>query len=143
MLYSNILVPIDGSQNSFRALRHGLFLSSKLQSELSVLYVLETPPFVYIQSQKVINSITSSLEEEAKKVYDKVDQEAKEYGVAYQKVILKGHPVAAVIIKYSEEKEFDTIIIGSRGHGKIKTAILGSVSHHVVNNTKIPLTLVK
>lgn len=92
MLYSNILVPIDGSQNSFRALRHGLFLSSKLQSELSVLYVLETPPFVYIQSQKVINSITSSLEEEAKKVYDKVDKEAKEYWCSLSKGNIKGTP---------------------------------------------------
>lgn len=33
-------------------------------------YVLETPPFVHIQSQKIINSVIGSLEEEAKKVYE-------------------------------------------------------------------------
>ena len=108
-----------------------------------MLYVFETPPFVYIQSQKIINSVIGSLEEEAKKVYDLVNKAAQKYDVAYQAVTLKGHPVASVIIEYFEEKDFDHNIIGRRGHGKFKTAILGSVSHHVFNHTKKPVTLVK
>ena len=123
-------------------LRHGLFLSSKLDSKLIVQYVLETLPFVYIQSQKIINSVIGSLEE-AKKVYDQVNKEDQKYDVVYQVVTLKGHPVTSVIIEYSEDKDFDLNIIGSRGHGKFKAAILGSVYFHVFNHIKKPVTLVK
>lgn len=73
----------------------------------------------------------------------KVNKEAQEYDVAYQAVTLKGNPVASVIIEYFEEKDFDLNIIGRGGHGKFKSAILGSVSHHVFNHTKEPVTLVK
>ncbi len=54
---SRILAPVDGSENSMRSLDYASFLSSKLDSKLIVLYVLEIPPFVYIQSQKLVNSI--------------------------------------------------------------------------------------
>ncbi len=61
LLISKILVPIDGSENSLRALNYGLFLCSKLKSRLTILYILEVPPFVYIQSQKLINSVMITL----------------------------------------------------------------------------------
>ena len=51
---SRILAPVDGSENSMRSLDHASFLSSKLDSKLIILYVLEIPPFVYIQSQKLV-----------------------------------------------------------------------------------------
>ena len=96
-----------------------------------------------IQSQEMINSVIGLLEEEAKKVYDQVNKNAQKYDVAYQAVTLKGHPVASAIIEYSEDKNFDLNIIGSRGHGKFKAAILGSVSLHVFNHIKKPVKLVK
>ena len=68
-MYSKILVPIDGSDNSIRALRHGLFLSSKLGSKLTVLNVLEIPPVVYVQSQKIVDSVINALEKESKEVF--------------------------------------------------------------------------
>jgi nucleotide-binding universal stress UspA family protein len=79
--YSKILVPVDGSENSIRALRHGLFLSSKLASKLTILYVLEIPPVVYVQSQKVIDSVMSTLEKEAKVILNTVSLEAQNYDV--------------------------------------------------------------
>jgi nucleotide-binding universal stress UspA family protein len=142
-MYSKILVSVDGSENSLRALRHGLFLASRLKTKLSVLYVLEIPPVVYVQSQKIINSAIESIEDEAKKVFSEVDKEAKKYDYAYEAVILKGHPVASVIIEYADQKDMEIIIIGSRGFGKFKTAILGSVSHHIIHHTKRPVILIK
>lgn len=53
-----------------RALEHGLALSSELKSKLTVLYVLQVPPFVYVQSQQVVNSVIESLEKEAKSVLE-------------------------------------------------------------------------
>ena len=70
MLISKILVPIDGSENSMRALNHGLFLSSNLKIKLTIIFVIEVPPFVYVQSQKGVNSVMASLEKEANDVLE-------------------------------------------------------------------------
>jgi nucleotide-binding universal stress UspA family protein len=142
-LYSKILVPIDGSENSMRALKHALFLSSKLKSKLTILYVLEIPPFVYVQSQKLVDSVMASLEKEAKDILDTAKNQAKEFDVEYETILLEGNNVASILVDYVKKNDFDTIVIGSRGHGKFKTTLLGSVSNNVLHHSKNPVMIVK
>jgi len=142
-MYTKILVPIDGSDNSMRATKHGLYLSSKLGSKLTVLKVLEIPPVVYVQSQKIVDSVITTLENESKKVFERVEVESREFDVNYESVLVKGHHVASIITEYADQHDFDVIIIGSRGTGKVKTAIMGSVAHNVFHNTKKPILIIK
>ncbi len=81
LLYSKVLVPVDGSENSNRALKHALSLSSKLKSKLTILHVSEVPPFVYVQSQKLVDSVMASLEKEAKNILDVAQNQANEFDV--------------------------------------------------------------
>lgn len=142
-MYSKILVPIDGSDNSIRALRHGLFLSSKLGSKLTVLNVLEIPPVVYVQSQKIVDSVINTLEKESKEVFERVDIESGNYGISYEPILVKGHHVASIITEYADQLDSEVIIMGSRGNGKIKTAIMGSIAHNVFHHTKKPMLIIK
>ncbi|CAN5733425.1 universal stress protein [soil metagenome] len=142
-MFSKILVPIDGSEDSLRALKHGLFLGSKLRAKLVVLYVLDTPPVPFIQSEKVMDSVNESFEKESEKVFAKVDSEAQNYDITYETVLLKGHHVASLINEYTDQNDIDVIVIGSRGHGTVKTAILGSVSHDVLHHTIKPVLIIK
>jgi nucleotide-binding universal stress UspA family protein len=142
-LYSKILVPIDGSENSMRALEHGSALSSELKSKLSVLYVMQIPPFVYVQSQQVVNSVMESLRKEAMSVLESGKNLSKKFGVEPETVFLEGGDIASVIVDYGEKNNFDAIVIGSRGNGKVKTVLLGSVSHNVLHHSKIPVTIIK
>jgi nucleotide-binding universal stress UspA family protein len=142
-LISKILVPIDGSENSMRALDHGLFLGSNLKLNLTILFVIEVPPFVYIQSQKVVDSVMTSLEKEAKDVLEKGRTQAKKYNVEPEVVFLEGNNIASIIIEYGEKNGFDLIVIGNRGKGKLKTSLLGSVSNKVIHHSKNPIYLVK
>ena len=143
LLYSKVLVPIDGSENSNRALKHALSLSSKLKSKLTILYVLEVPPFVYVQSQKLVDSAMASLEKEAKNILDMAQNQAKEFDVEYETILLKGDNIASLIIDYNKKNDFDIIVIGSRGHGKFKTTLLGSVSNSVLHHSKNPVLIIK
>ena len=143
-MYSKILVPIDGSENSLRALRHALYLSSNLDSKLVIVYISEIHPVVYVQSQKIIDSINNTLTEEAEKIFKHVESEAQNYKAAvYETVMLKGNPIASVIIEYADKNDIDIIVIGSRGRGKVKTAIAGSVAHDVFYHTKKPILIVR
>jgi len=142
-MYTKVLVPIDGSDNSIRALRHGLFLSSKLGSKLTILNVLEIPPVVYVQSQKIVDSVINALEKESKEVFKRVDIESRNYGISYEPILIKGQHVASIINEYAGQHDADVIIMGSRGNGKIKTAIMGSVSHNVFHHSNRPMLIIK
>ena len=97
-MYTKVLVPVDGSENSNRALKHALSLSSKLKSKLTILNVLEVPPFVYVQSQKLVDSVMTSLEKESKNILDVAQNQAKEFDVEYETALLKGDNIASIII---------------------------------------------
>jgi nucleotide-binding universal stress UspA family protein len=142
-LYSKVLVPVDGSENSNRALKHALSLSSKLKSKLTILHVSEVPPFVYVQSQKLVDSVMASLEKEAKNILDVAQNQANEFDVEYETVLLKGDNIASVIIDYNKKNDFDIIVVGSRGQGKLKTTLLGSVSNIVLHHSKNPVLIIK
>jgi nucleotide-binding universal stress UspA family protein len=47
-----------------------------------------------------------------------------------------------VIVRVADELSVDAIVIGSRGRGAIKRALLGSVSTHVANNTECPVIVI-
>ena len=143
MLISKILVPIDGSENSMRALSHGLFLSSNLKIKLTIIFVIEVPPFVYVQSQKVVNSVMASLEKEAKDVLEEGQNQAKKYDVEPEILFLEGNNIASIIIEHGEKNNFDLIVIGSKGKGKLKSSLLGSVSNKVIHHSKNPVYVVK
>lgn len=142
-MYSKILVPIDGSENSLRALAHGLFLSSQFKSNLIIVHVTEIPPFVYIQSQKIIDTIINTLEEESRKILDEAKSVVTKQDVNYEIVSLKGESVASTILEYDKKINSDLIVIGNRGRGKIPTTVLGSTSNHVFNHTKKPVLVIK
>jgi nucleotide-binding universal stress UspA family protein len=143
LLISKILVPIDGSENSMRALSHGLFLSSNLKIKLTIIFVIEVPPFVYVQSQKVVNSVMASLEKEAKDVLEEGRNQAKKYDVEPEILFLEGNNIASIIIEHGEKNNFDLIVIGSKGKGKLKSSLLGSVSNKVIHHSKNPVYVVK
>ena len=126
-MISKILVPIDGSENSLIALNHGLYLSSKLKTEITILYVIEVPPFVYIQSQKLINSVMIALEKDGKDILDIGKNYAKKYDIVPGLVFLEGGNIGSILIDYSEKNNFDFIVIGSRGKGKLRHALLGNI----------------
>ena len=126
-----------------RALNHGLFLSSNLKIKLTILFVIDVPPFVYVQSQKVVNSVMASLEKDAKDVLEEGRNQAKRYDVEPEILFLEGTNIASIIIEHGEKNNFDLIVIGSKGKGKLKTSLLGSVSNKVIHHSKNPVYVVK
>ncbi|MBO9599684.1 MAG: universal stress protein, partial [Cohnella sp.] len=57
-------------------------------------------------------------------------------------VVLNGHPATA-ILEAASDKNCDLILMGSRGLGPVKEFVLGSVSHHVVQHSRVPVLIVK
>jgi len=137
-----ILVPVDGSENSMRAVSYALKMAkshSKIEVTLlavACIYESYIPEAVFDNKVNVAcqNKFTLFLEN-AKNVF--LDQ-----GASANAVLLQGEPAGA-IIHYAEQNGIDKIIMGSRGLSPLKAAVLGSVTYKVLNNVKVPVTVIK
>jgi nucleotide-binding universal stress UspA family protein len=141
-LFSKILVPVDGSDISYRALDSALFLSERLGSKITAIHVIEKVPTVYIQSQKLLDEILETHKNESQKILDECSSIATKKGIAINTTLLEGNP-ASTILEFSQTEKCEVIIIGSRGMGHFKELILGSVSSKVIHHSLCPVLLIK
>jgi nucleotide-binding universal stress UspA family protein len=142
-VFSKILVPVDGSENSFRALEHAIFLSTKIkEAQITVLYIIEDLTSLYIYSPKIMEKLRADYEREYTRILERCKEMADKSGTNINTVLKEGDP-ASKIIGYSDMEKFDLIIMGSRGMGKFKEMIIGSVSNKVIHHAKSSVMLVR
>ncbi len=133
-----ILVPLDGSTNSRRALDVAIYHAQ--QSEADIVGISVTPPgattFSYAPTytkQDVAN---------AKKILNDAEKVAVKHSISFKQKILHGN-ASKEIVKFANNTKSDLIVMGGRGLGSVKEMLLGSVSHNVSHSSKIPILIVK
>lgn len=141
-MFTNILVPIDGSDNSYRALDAALLLSEKLGSNITVIHVMEEVPITHIGSEKMLNELLKAYKKENQDILLKCTEIANQKGLTIKTLLLQGNPASA-ILDYIKKEKFDLVIMGSRGLGKFKELILGSVSSKIVHHSPCAVLLIR
>ncbi len=133
-----ILVPLDGSTNSRKALDVAIYHAQ--QSEADIVGISVTPPgettFSYAPTytkQDVAN---------AKKILNDAEKVAVKHSISFNQKILHGN-ASKEIVKFANNTKSDLIVMGGRGLGSVKEMLLGSVSHNVSHSSKIPILIVK
>ena len=89
-----------------------------------------------------MEKLRADYEREYTKILERCKEMANKSGVNINTALLEGVP-ASKIIGYSDREKFDLIIIGSRGMGKFKEMIIGSVSNKVLHHAKSSVMLVR
>jgi nucleotide-binding universal stress UspA family protein len=143
-MIKKILVPIDGSEHSQKAVEFAVNAAIQNDAAIHLLHVVSTakiPKEVeeFIKAERIQGSAdTAYLEVIGNQILGKAENEAKKRGARHvEKSILRGDP-AEVIVNYAKENDCDMIVIGSRGLGTVKGLMLGSVSSkvcHVADRT--------
>ena len=141
-MFSKLLVPIDGSDNSFRALDHAIFLSKKTGAYTTALHVMENLPLGYVQSEKALNEIISLHQTESRSILDKSKEIGNKNDVNIETVLAKGD-VTSNIIEFSKKGNYDTIIMGRRGMGRFKHLLVGSTSSKVLGHSDCTVVITK
>ena len=139
-----VLVPIDGSKNSDRAIAYaiGFVANSKAPVELHVLNV--QPPIVsggvrmFIKHEEIEAYYQDSGLEVLRATRERLDQA----GLAYMQHVSVG-AFGETIVAYAKEQRCDHIVMGTRGLGAISGMVLGSVATKVIYLAEVPVTLVK
>ena len=138
-----ILLPVDGSENSVRAVKRAIEIS-KEAGEAKLFLVTAFPPIVSGNVKRFFSAdeINSYYQEEGQKALAPAKALLESEGVAYEDEVLVGQ-VAQSIADYAKKKQVDTIIMGTRGLGTVTGMLLGSVTTKVLSLVDIPVMLVK
>jgi len=139
----NILIAIDGSQASLCALQHALcMLREGLRADI-VLATVQEPTYVY---ERVLPPTADVLERLSGSVGARALADAEALlaasGVAYTREVGSGE-VVPTLLDIAENHGCAKIVIGARGLGAVRGALLGSVSQGVLHKAKVPVTIVK
>ena len=134
-----ILVPLDGSKNSFKALSEAIYIARQCGATVTGLCVV---PLYTINLGRLLTSLKKESEKEAKKFMLRAKTVSAQNGIVFNEKILYGNE-AWEITEFAAYKKFDLIVMGSRGMGAIKEAFLGSVTNIVVHRSKVPVLVVK
>ncbi|NND86150.1 MAG: universal stress protein [Nitrosopumilus sp.] len=134
-----ILVPLDGSKNSFRGLDVAIHMARQCQASVTGLYVLGiTKP----RPNDPISPLEKILLENARKIMKKSKLIAAKRGILFFEKVSYGDDEKR-IVEIAEKNNFDLIVIGSRGMGAAKEIFLGSTSSYVLHKSKKPVLIVK
>ena len=134
-----ILVPLDGSKNSFRGLDYAIYLARQCGATLTGINVIPFYPKALL-----LTPITyeKALAKAAKEFMKKAKTRCAQNGIVFNEKMTDGHEVEE-IAGFAMEKKFDIIVMGARGLGSVKEVFLGSVSNGVLHKSKIPVLIVK
>ena len=124
--YKKILVPVDGSDQAYNAVREGVMLAQWSEAELIANYgIVETPGL-----DKLANDILL-------KVGSIIPAESK-----FKTQILSGSPKRE-IVQYAKENDIDLIVMGATGAGAFDRLLAGSTTNYVVNHAPCGVTIVQ
>ena len=152
---TRILLASDGSETAAHAMEVAVELSKKTDSELHVLYVGEySPALLYPQAADtswVVQEDLAPIQEEQGQQFEQVarqtlDAEVQQVraagGTVAQAHLRLGTP-AAEIVELAEDLKVGLVVVGSRGLGGIRRALMGSVSDSVVRHAHCLVLVVR
>ncbi len=145
MIFKNILVPYDGSNQSKHAFKIALNMAKKYNSKITMISVLASS---YTGHWYHNSSLRSSPRISGSKYRVSVDFEqfksaANKTKVSFQSKILDSLSTTKTLVSYAKSKKFDLIIMGAHGRTGWDKLILGSVTDGVVHRVMCPVLIVR
>ncbi len=139
-MFKKILVAVDGSPNSDRAVEAAAEIATAHGSDMTVCHAFYIPDH-YISD--LAGPLRAAVREDAEEILAHAARVAEEGGVTSQTRLLKeGHPAEA-ILALAEELEVGLIVVGVRGKSPDQIRRIGSVSHTVADRATCSVLLVR
>ncbi len=138
-----ILVPVDGSEPALDAVRHALSLRREGLQASFVLAIVQEPVYTYELMlppdaevlERVTGAVGARALERAELLFDVAQ-------CPFEREIGSGEP-APTLLEIAARYGCELIVMGARGRGALRSALLGSVSQAVLQASPLPVTIVK
>jgi nucleotide-binding universal stress UspA family protein len=138
MLYREILVPVDGSSASHRALDHAVELARDEHARLTIVVVVPPP-------RGAATAAAAAALPARRQAWEDILERARERvpgDVGLTTLFLDGAP-GREISRLASSGTYDVVVMGTHGRGRLAGALIGSVSREVLHSAATPVLLVR
>ena len=139
-MYSEILVPTDGSPASDAAIDHAIELADRYGARLHALYVVDGAAYSSLEAGAEV--VVEALESEGEEATRRVADAAADAGVECVSSVTSGTAYRS-IHDYVDEHGIDVVVMGTHGRKGIDRYLLGSVTERVVRTSDVPVLTVR
>ena len=141
-MYANILIAVDGSEESLEAVRQAVSLVQRgLRAEIALVNVQEPASLLELATQDS-DAIAAAAVEAGEHLMARGAALLDEAGIGYSMEVLLGEP-STVLVDMAEQLDAHMVILGARGMGAIESALVGSVSEAVISRCTRPVLVVR
>ncbi len=140
MQHKKILLGLDGSQGSFKALEEAVALAREYGAELHTISVEEVPHFA-----GTVGEVLETKDLEDHKFHDAIVQAramAHRVGIEIHSHVIVGHEVKT-FLEFIQSRGFDLLVIGFMGHSAIYQRMMGSTCQSLVRLAPCAVLVVK
>ena len=144
MEFRNILVAFDSSGFANRAFKNALEIAEPNSSKITIATVVTgiyQPSIGF--SMKYSKELLEKHSKLLKKVFSKLQVQARKKSLNLTLKILYDPSVSKAILNYVNAKKFDLVVIGSHGRTGLNRIILGSIANEVTQKANCPVMVVK
>jgi nucleotide-binding universal stress UspA family protein len=141
-MFRNLLVLVDGSPHAQQALTDAIELAEQSHGRLTLLTaVTRVPPLAFANTDAATaQTLSNEAESNAKRILcDARDRVPADLPVT---TMLSREPIRKAVLAELERGGHDLVVMGSRGHGAVASALVGSVSHFVQHHSPVPVLIV-
>lgn len=140
-MFHNILVAVDGSPHADQALAQAVDLAESEHTRLTVMTALPriTGPGCLVPGAPVGELIAAAHAQAEAVLREARDQIPDDLPVT---TMLTEQPIRTALLRQITDGHHDLVVMGSRGRGAVRSTLLGSVSHHVLHHSPVPVLIV-
>jgi nucleotide-binding universal stress UspA family protein len=146
-MYQKILVALDGSESSQRALREALLLAKRSGAQLRAVHVIDKSPlFLYGGYYDPVELLTA-LRAEGSAALDNAQKALEAEGVVADSEVVETEnlkdDIAHCLKRYAEQYGADLVVLGTHGRRGVQRVVLGSVAERFVRFSTCPVLLLR
>ena len=137
-----ILIATDGSPTSQEAIEFGIELAEEEDAAVVFVHVVPLMDRVPMSVIGMVGALSHEPSEHDREALEEAEALAEQHGVRATTKLLRGD-TDVEIVAYADNLDVDLIVVGSRGHGALAGALLGSVSRGVLSESKRPVAVIR
>lgn len=141
-MFKKILVPVDGSEGSDKALRTAAEIAQRFKAKVYLLFVAEPPGMLYPPGLSYVDLMENTLKW-GKEIAAQATERLRQAGIGQtESHVREGHPAQAILDSVAEWA-IDLVVMGTHGRRGLDRVLLGSVAEEVVRRCPVPVITVR